>query len=116
MKNKTVILVVILKINILLHELNHQKEIMIQVKLLHKEPKEKCYEILKSAIVEDKELKKFNIDKNTLLKNLSEDLVNEFLDFLGHAGQHRHSTLQLIKEGRIILHCWEDEYEEGWRD
>jgi hypothetical protein len=89
---------------------------MIQIKLLHKEPNEKCYEILKSAIVENKELKRFNINKNTLLQNLPEELVNEFLDFLGPVGQHRILTLQLIKEGRIILHCWEDEIEESWRD
>ena len=89
---------------------------MIQIKLLHKEPNEKCYEILKSAIVENRELKKFNINKNTLLQNLPEELVNEFLDFLGPVGQHRYMTLQLIKEGRIILHCWEDEIEESWRD
>ena len=89
---------------------------MIQIKLLHKEPNEKCYEILKSAIVDDKELKKFSITKNTLLQNLPEKLVNEFLDFLGPVGQNRHITVQLIKEGRIILHCWEDEFEESWRD
>ena len=89
---------------------------MIQIKLLHKEPNEKCYEILKSAIVDDKELKKFSINKNTLLQNLPEKLVNEFLDFLGPVGQNRHVTVQLIKGGRIILHCWEDEFEESWRD
>jgi hypothetical protein len=89
---------------------------MIQIKLLHKEPNEKCYEILKSANIDDNELKKFNINKNTLLQNLPEKLVNEFLDFLGPVGQHRILTLQLIKEGRIILRCWEDEFEENWRD
>jgi hypothetical protein len=81
---------------------------MKQITLLHKEPNEKCFEILKSTFIDDKVLKKFNIDKNTLLQNLPEETVNEFLDFLGPASQHRDLTLQLIKEGRIILHCWED--------
>jgi hypothetical protein len=89
---------------------------MIQIKLLHKEPNEKCYEILKSAIVEIKELKKFKIDKHTLLQNLPEEIVNEFLDFIGPVGKHRDITLQLIKEGRIILHCWDDNLEESWSD
>lgn len=93
---------------------------MIQIKLLHKEPDEKCYEILKSSIVEVKELKKFKIDKDTLLHNLPEEIVNEFLDFLGPVGKHRDLILQLIKEGRIILHCWDDymdDYmDDGWRD
>jgi len=102
---------------IILSEKFYQRYLfMIQVKLLHKEPDEKCFEILKSAIVEVQELKKFRIDKDTLLKNLPEEIVNDFLDFLGPVGKHRDLTLQLIKEGRIILHCWDDRHDEDWRD
>jgi hypothetical protein len=102
---------------IILSEKFYQRYLfMIQIKLLHKEPDEKCFEILKSAIVEVKELKKFKIEKDTLLKNLPEELVNEFLDFLGPVGKHRNLTLQLIKEGRIILHCWDDNHDDDWRD
>lgn len=89
---------------------------MIQINLLHKEPNEKCYEILKSTIVEIEQLKKFKIDKNTLLQNLPEEIINEFLNFLGLNSLHRNKTLELIKEGRIILHCWDDYLDDNWRD
>ncbi len=54
---------------------------MKRINLIHKEKNEECFEILKSTIVEDKVLKKYKIDKDTLLKNLPEEVVNEFLDF-----------------------------------
>lgn len=81
---------------------------MKKITLLHKEPNEECFEILKSIIVEDKVLKTWKIDKNTLIQNLPENVVNEFLDFLGPAGENRDITLKLIKEGRITLNCWDD--------
>ena len=81
-----------------------------RVELIHKEQNEECFEILKSTIVEDKELKKFRIDKDTLLHELPEWIVNEFLDFLsGFNREHRQLTLEMIKNGTLTLNCWEDE-------
>ena len=81
-----------------------------RVELIHKEHNEECFEILKSTIVKDNELKKFRIDKDTLLHELPEKVVNEFLDFLsGFNREHRQITLGMIKNGTLILHCWEDE-------
>jgi hypothetical protein len=78
-------------------------------RLIHKEPDEECYEILKSCIVEDHQLKKYRIDKNTLLQNLPEKIVNEFLDFLGTDERHRSLMLYMIKQGSLVINCWEDE-------
>jgi hypothetical protein len=75
--------------------------------LIHKEPDEECYEILKSCIVEDQQLKKYRIDKNTLLQNLPEKIVNEFLDFLGTDEKHRSLMLYMIKKGSMVINCWE---------
>jgi hypothetical protein len=75
--------------------------------LIHKEPDEECYEILKSCIVEDQQLKKYRIDKNTLLQNLPEKIVNEFLDFLGTDERHRSLMLYMIKKGSMVINCWE---------
>ena len=82
---------------------------MKRIDLIHKEKHEECFEILKSNIIEDKELKKFRIDKDTLLHELPESIVNEFLDFLSTDEQHRSLILQLIKSGSLVIHCWEDE-------
>ena len=76
--------------------------------LVHKEPNEECLEVLKSCIVEDKQLKEYRIDKDTLLQNLPESVVNEFLDFLGTDQQHRKLMLYLIKKGSLIIICTED--------
>ncbi len=80
----------------------------MKLNLIHKETNSNCFEILKSTIIKDEELKKYRIDKDTLLQNLPESIVNEFLDFLGRQGQFRELTLQMIKEGTLILECWED--------
>ncbi len=54
-------------------------------------------------------MEKFRIDKDTLLQNLPEKIVNEFLDFISEQkGESRQLTLKWIKEGRLILECWED--------
>ncbi len=84
---------------------------MKRVELLHKEYNEECFEILKSTIVEDKELKKYRIDKDTLLHELPVAIVNEFLDFLGTDEQHRNLMLHMIKTGSLIMNCWEDDNE-----
>ena len=82
---------------------------MKRINLIHKEPNEECFEILKSTIVEDKVLKKYKIDKDTLLKNLPEKVVNNFLDFiLKQKGEFREITLQMIKDGTLILDCPDD--------
>lgn len=86
---------------------------MIKVELIHKEPNEVCFEILKSKIVEDKVLKKYRIDKETLLQELPENIVNEFLDFLGTDEQHRNLMLHMIKIGTLIMECWEDNVEDN---
>jgi len=44
-----------------------------------------------------KRLKKYRIDKDTLLHELPENVINEFLDFLGTDKQHRNLMLYLIK-------------------
>jgi hypothetical protein len=84
---------------------------MKNLEIIHKEPNEECFEILKSTIVEDKELKKYRIDKDTLLHELPEEIVNEFLDFLGTDEQHRDLMLHMIKTGTLVIHCWDDEEE-----
>jgi hypothetical protein len=81
----------------------------MKIDLIHKEKNEECFEILKSTIVEDKELKKYRIDKDTLLQNLPEKIVNEFLDFLGTDEKHRSLMLYMIKNGSMVVKCWEDE-------
>ena len=81
---------------------------MKRINLTHKEHDEECFEILKSTIIENKELKKYRIDKNTLLKNLPEKVVNEFLDFLGTDKQHRELMLYMIKSGSLVITCDED--------
>jgi hypothetical protein len=82
-----------------------------KVDIIHKEPNEECFEILKSTIVEDKELKKYRIDKDTLLHELPEAVVNEFLDFLGTEERHRNLMLHMIKTGSLVMNCWEDDEE-----
>lgn len=84
---------------------------MKRINLIHKEQNEECFEILKSTIVEDKELKKYRIDKDTLLHELPESIVNEFLDFLGTEEQHRNLMLHMIKTGSLVMNCWEDDEE-----
>ncbi len=86
---------------------------MKRVELIHKEPDEECFEILKSTIIEDKELKKYRIDKDTLLHELPENIVNEFLDFLGTDEHYRNLMLYMIKSGSLIINCWEDEEDDN---
>lgn len=78
---------------------------MKQIKLIHQEHDEKCFEILKSTIIEDKVLKKWRIDKDTLIQNLPEEVVNQFLDFLGTDEQHRSLMLYMIKKGSLVITC-----------
>ena len=83
---------------------------MKKIDLIHKEPNEECFEILKSTIIEDKVLKKWTIDKDTLIQNLPEFVVNEFLDFLGQCDPFlRELNLRWIKEGKLKIHCEEEE-------
>lgn len=81
---------------------------MKKLQLIHKEKDKECLEILKSTIIEDKELIKYRIDKDTLLQNLPEQIVNEFLDFLGTDERHRSLMLSMIKNGTLVMNCWED--------
>ena len=53
-------------------------------------------------------VKKYKIDKDTLLQNFPEKIVNEFLDFLGTDKQHRELMLYLIKAGSLVITCDED--------
>jgi hypothetical protein len=54
-------------------------------------------------------LGKDRIDKDTQLQNLPEKVFIEFLDFISEQkGESRQLTLKWIKEGRLILECWED--------
>ena len=78
------------------------------IKLIHKEQNEECMEVLKSTIMDDNDAKRFRIDKDTLLQNLPEKVVNEFLEFLGTEEKHRSLMLYLIKSGSLVMHCWED--------
>lgn len=82
---------------------------MKKLQLIHKEQNEECFEILKSTIIEDKELKKYTIDKDTLLQNLPEKVVNEFLDFLGAEEQYRDLMLYMIKKGSLVITCEDEE-------
>lgn len=82
---------------------------MKTLQLIHKEKTKECFEIIKTAIVEDKELKKFRIGKDTLLENLPEKVMNEFLDFLGTDEQFRSLMLHMIKSGTLVINCWDDE-------
>lgn len=84
---------------------------MKTIEIIHKEKNEECFEILKKTIVEDKELKRYRIDSDTLLSELPESIVNEFLDFLGTDEQHRNLMLHMIKSGTLVINCWEDEEE-----
>ena len=61
------------------------------------------------SIIEDKELKKYRIDKDTLLQNLPEKVVNEFLDFLLKKGEFRELTLSMIKDGTLTIECMEED-------
>jgi hypothetical protein len=80
-----------------------------KIQLVHKEPGQECIEILKCAIVEDKVLKKYEIDKNTLINTLPEKIINSFLDFLGKFElSQREIILELIKKGEITLICDEE--------
>jgi len=83
---------------------------MKKIQLIHKEKDEQCFEILKSCIVEDKKLKEYRIDKDTLLENLPERIVNEFLDFLGRREPvFRRIYLEMIKEGKLVITCEEED-------
>ncbi|MCK3683977.1 hypothetical protein [Maribellus sp. YY47] len=82
---------------------------MKKIQLIHKEHHEECMEVLKSTIVKDEDLDKFTIDKDTLLHELPEPVINAFLDFLSsYRGELRQIALKMIKEGTLILECWED--------
>ncbi|MCK3683983.1 hypothetical protein [Maribellus sp. YY47] len=83
--------------------------LMKKFQLIHQEKDEQCFEILKSCIVEDKKLKEYRIDKDTLLENLPESIVNKFLDFLGTDRQFRTLMLHMIKSGTLVISCWDDE-------
>ncbi|WP_147384350.1 hypothetical protein [Maribellus luteus] len=80
-----------------------------RVQLIHQELDEDCFEVLKTCIVENKQLKKYRIDKDTLLQNLPEKVVNEFLDFLGTDERHRSLMLYMIKKGSLVVNCWEEQ-------
>lgn len=83
---------------------------MAKINLIHQEPNQKCFEILKSTIIEDKQLKTWTIDKDTLIQNLPEHVVNEFLDFLGNCEPvFRSIYLKWIKDGTLKIHCEEEE-------
>ena len=70
--------------------------------------KSKRFFLVQPKNIENKELKKYRIDKDTLLANLPEKVVNEFLDFIGTDKQHRQLMLHLIKEGVLVITCTEE--------
>ena len=76
---------------------------MVRVNLIHKEPDKECFEVLKRALVEDMDLKKFRIDENTPFQNLPEKIVIEFLKFLGIDKQARDLMLRLNKSETLII-------------
>jgi len=76
---------------------------MKRVNLIHKEPDKECFEVLKRSLVEDKDLKKFRIDENTLLQKLPEKIVDKFLEFLQIDRQSRDLMLRLNKSGALII-------------
>lgn len=80
---------------------------MKEIKFIHKEPNEECFEILKSSIIKDQELKKYRIDKDFLIQNLPEKIINEFLDFLGDDPRFRNLRLHMIKSGSLVITCEE---------
>ncbi|RIH63790.1 hypothetical protein D1164_17805 [Mariniphaga sediminis] len=81
---------------------------MKRIKLIHREPHSECMETLKETIVKDSDLKIYLIDKDTLIQNLPEKIVNNFLDFLsGYNRKDREILLKMIKEGSLILDCSE---------
>ena len=83
-----------------------------RIQLIHKEPEEECMEVLKSAIVAEKQLKEFNIDEHTSLHKLPEGIVNSFLDFIADFTlKQKQFLLEMIKDGVIILTCWDDDDE-----
>ncbi|NQU85236.1 MAG: hypothetical protein HQ541_05700 [Mariniphaga sp.] len=81
---------------------------MKRINLIHKEPDNHCFEVLKRSLVEDKELKKFGIDENTLLQNLPEKIVNNFLEFLGIDKKSHDLMLRLNKSGALIIEFEEE--------
>ena len=81
---------------------------MKKLLLIHQEQDSECLEVLKSCIVEDKHLKKYRIDKHTLLHKLPEKVVNQFLDFLGSDAQFRQQMLYMIKSGSLVITCEDD--------
>ncbi len=81
---------------------------MKRINLIHKEPDRECFEVLKRSLVEEKELKKFRIDENTLIQNLPEKIVNEFFEFLGIDKQHHDLMLNLNKTGALIIEFEEE--------
>lgn len=83
---------------------------MKSIQLIHQEPNQECFEILKSTIIENKVLKRWTIDKDTLIQNLPEHVVNEFLDFLGNCKPvFREIYLGWIKDGTLKILCEEEE-------
>ncbi len=79
-----------------------------------KETNEECFEILKNTIVKDKELKKYTIDKDTLLHKLPEDVIDGFLDFLsGFDSISQQATLKMIKDGIMTIECQEEDEKEN---
>ncbi|MFW6272554.1 MAG: hypothetical protein ACOC2U_02090 [bacterium] len=80
-----------------------------KIQLIHKEPNQECFEIFKSTIVEDKQLKRYEINEHTLIENLPENVINSFLDFLsGFSLRHKAVILEEIKKGNISLECADD--------
>ncbi|AHW61684.1 hypothetical protein SAMN05444285_14231 [Draconibacterium orientale] len=89
---------------------------MKKISIIHQEQNSDCIEILKECIVEEKELKKFQIDEKTLIHKLPEGIINSFLDFISDfKPRHREVLLKEIKEGRLVIECWEDEENDSIR-
>lgn len=82
---------------------------MKRLQLIHQEQGSECFEILMSTIVEDKQLKEWTIDKNTLLHTLPEHIVNQFLNLLGTDERQRSLMLYLIAKGSLVIHCDEED-------
>jgi len=83
---------------------------MKKIAIIHQEMNSDCIEILKECIVKEKELRKYQIDENTMIHKLPEGIINSFLDFIsGFSLRYREILLEEIKKGRLTIECWEDE-------
>ena len=81
---------------------------MKRVILIHKEPDRECFEVLKRSNIEERILKKFSIDENTLLQKLPMKKVDKFLEILKIDRQARDFMLRLNRLGALFIEIEEE--------